>query len=137
MWDHVVNEHISKLQILKPEKLRKNEVMQEMFHASAMVPGNKSIENPMISVFKPLKTLSCGISLWFLIKSKRDLYSSWEHHSHLIFFWKSQSCFSPTVILKIIEQQDNYSLNAIAWKSGTPDAELKLFNQILGDLHIF
>lgn len=123
-WDHVVNERISKLQILKPEKLRKNEVMQEIFHTSAMVPGNKFTENPLITIFRPLNTLSCRILLQFLMKSKGDLYSTWEHQSPLIFsenpslashpllYWRSLSSRITTVWMLYPE---NLELQIQSW----------------------
>lgn len=142
MWDHVVCEYISKIQILKPEKLAEKWSYARNPSCIVLYGSWKKII---------IKTLGYILNIQaikqFDLQSLAGTFST--DKGRLIFklgtpwsldlFWKSLPCFSPIVMWNhwVGRLQFQCYIQAGHWKSGTPDTQLKLLDQIIDGLHIF
>lgn len=140
-WDHVVCEYISKIQILKPEKLAKNGVMQEIHHVLCYGSWKTTIIKTLWYIFNiqaikqfDLQSLAGTFStdkgrLIFKLGTPWSLIFS----ENLCLASHPLSCGNHWVG----RLQFQCYTQAGHWKSGTPDTQLKLLDQIIDGLHIF
>lgn len=107
----------------------------------AMVPGKQQSLKPsdIYSIFKPLNSSTCRVWLGLSVQTKEDLYSSWAHLDPLIF--SENLCLASHPLSCgnhwVGRLQFQCYTQAGHWKSGTPDTQLKLLDQIIDGLRIF
>lgn len=105
-WDHVVCEYISKIQILKPEKLAKNGVMQEIHHVLCYGSWKTTIIKTLWYIFniQAIKQFDLQSLAGTFSTDKGRLIFKLGTPWSLDLFWKSLPCFSPIVMWKSLSR---------------------------------